>query len=153
MLIAAEQNNILFLSQTILSTHMHKTELFDELAFPGNIKQNENGDVGDDDYHLFLEDTRLLILLGQMHIGFRFHGPEFYQLCSSKPEFHLIIFKIITILRSFNGGTGGRFGEVHPSGIKFYNKIIDNVLVWGIEPFVTIHHFDHPQELEDRYGS
>ncbi|XP_022753969.1 beta-glucosidase 18-like [Durio zibethinus] len=47
----------------------------------------------------------------------------------------------------------GRFGEVNPSGIKFYNKIIDSLLLKGIEPFVTIHHFDHPQELEDRYGS
>ncbi|KAJ0014824.1 hypothetical protein Pint_21641 [Pistacia integerrima] len=49
--------------------------------------------------------------------------------------------------------TEGRFGEVNPSGIMFYNNIIDHLLLRGIEPFVTIFHFDLPQELEDRYGS
>ncbi|KAJ0045301.1 hypothetical protein Pint_04985 [Pistacia integerrima] len=44
----------------------------------------------------------------------------------------------------------GRFGEVNPSGIMFYNNIIDHLLLRGI---VTIFHFDLPQELEDRYGS
>ncbi|KAK8638287.1 hypothetical protein V6N13_136721 [Hibiscus sabdariffa] len=46
----------------------------------------------------------------------------------------------------------GRFGKVNRRGIEFYNKVIDSLLLRGIEPFVTIHHFDHPQELEDRYG-
>ncbi|KAL8264360.1 hypothetical protein R6Q59_022490 [Mikania micrantha] len=47
----------------------------------------------------------------------------------------------------------GRFGEINPAGIMFYNKIIDNLILKGIEPFVTINHNDLPQELEDRYGS
>ncbi|XP_050220023.1 beta-glucosidase 18-like isoform X2 [Mercurialis annua] len=47
----------------------------------------------------------------------------------------------------------GRFGEVNPLGIAFYNSLIDNLLLRGIEPFVTIYHLDFPQELEDRYGS
>ncbi|XP_076944370.1 beta-glucosidase 18-like isoform X2 [Bidens hawaiensis] len=47
----------------------------------------------------------------------------------------------------------GRFGEVNPLGIIFYNKIIDNLVLKGIEPFVTIHHEDFPQEFEDRYES
>nr|GMD49067.1 beta-glucosidase 18-like isoform X1 [Ipomoea batatas] len=46
----------------------------------------------------------------------------------------------------------GRFGGVNQAGIEFYNKVIDNLLSKGIKPFVTIHHHDHPQELEDRYG-
>lgn len=45
--------------------------------------------------------------------------------------FYLIVFSLQQFLRSFNGGTGGRFGEVNPSGIKFYNKIIDNLLLKG----------------------
>ncbi|XP_021754801.1 beta-glucosidase 18-like isoform X2 [Chenopodium quinoa] len=52
----------------------------------------------------------------------------------------------------FTHHPGGRFGEINPSGLMFYNNIIDNLLLKGIEPFVTIHHFDLPQELEDRYG-
>ncbi|XAR56567.1 Beta-glucosidase [Bertholletia excelsa] len=47
----------------------------------------------------------------------------------------------------------GRFGEVNPSGVAFYNKIIDLLVLRGVEPFVTIHHNDFPKELEDRYGS
>ncbi|CAA3027243.1 beta-glucosidase 18-like, partial [Olea europaea subsp. europaea] len=54
---------------------------------------------------------------------------------------------------------GGKFGGVNQAGILFYNTIIDNLLSRdnskfsaGIEPFVKIHHFDYPQELEDRYG-
>ncbi|GJV68599.1 glycoside hydrolase, catalytic domain-containing protein [Tanacetum coccineum] len=47
----------------------------------------------------------------------------------------------------------GRFGEVNPAGIMFYNNLIDNLILKGIEPFVTIHHIDLPQELEDRFGA
>ncbi|KAK1283515.1 Beta-glucosidase 18 [Acorus calamus] len=47
----------------------------------------------------------------------------------------------------------GRFGDVNPVGIEFYNKLIDALLKKGIEPFVTLSHFDVPQELEDRYGA
>ncbi|KAH7512519.1 hypothetical protein FEM48_Zijuj12G0099200 [Ziziphus jujuba var. spinosa] len=46
----------------------------------------------------------------------------------------------------------GRFGNVNPKGIEFYNKIIDNLLLRGIEPFVTIFHADMPQIPENRYG-
>ncbi|OIT33098.1 beta-glucosidase 18 [Nicotiana attenuata] len=45
----------------------------------------------------------------------------------------------------------GKLGVVNPAGIKFYNNIIDNLLLKA--PFVTIHHNDFPQELEDRYGA
>ncbi|KAG5546299.1 hypothetical protein RHGRI_018464 [Rhododendron griersonianum] len=53
----------------------------------------------------------------------------------------------------FTHTQGGRFGAVNPRGVTFYNDIIDNLLLQGIEPFVTIHHNDFPQELEERYGS
>ncbi|GMN49847.1 hypothetical protein TIFTF001_019012 [Ficus carica] len=46
----------------------------------------------------------------------------------------------------------GRFGDVNPVGVNFYNKLIDALLVKGIQPFVTLIHFDFPQELEERYG-
>ncbi|TKY54030.1 Beta-glucosidase 46 [Spatholobus suberectus] len=46
----------------------------------------------------------------------------------------------------------GRFGEVNLAGINYYNRLIDALLLKGIQPFVTLFHFDIPQELEDRYG-
>ncbi|KAK8968997.1 Beta-glucosidase 18 [Platanthera guangdongensis] len=47
----------------------------------------------------------------------------------------------------------GRFGEVNTEGISFYNKVLDAILLKGIQPFVTLSHYDIPQELEDRYGA
>ncbi|KAK3142090.1 hypothetical protein QOZ80_4BG0342090 [Eleusine coracana subsp. coracana] len=46
----------------------------------------------------------------------------------------------------------GRFGHINPDGVAFYNALIDALLQKGIEPFVTICHYDIPQELEKRYG-
>ncbi|CAL5015965.1 unnamed protein product [Urochloa decumbens] len=46
----------------------------------------------------------------------------------------------------------GRFGHVNPDGVAFYNDLIDALLQKGILPFVTISHYDIPQELETRYG-
>ncbi|MCI01144.1 beta-glucosidase 46, partial [Trifolium medium] len=46
----------------------------------------------------------------------------------------------------------GRFGKVNSAGIDYYNRLIDALLLKGIQPFVTLFHFDIPQELEDRYG-
>ncbi|KAF3675525.1 putative F-box/kelch-repeat protein-like [Capsicum annuum] len=48
---------------------------------------------------------------------------------------------------------GGKSGQINPAGIKFYNNLIDNLLLKGITPFVTIHHSDYPQEFEDRFGA
>ncbi|KAG5597662.1 hypothetical protein H5410_038894 [Solanum commersonii] len=45
----------------------------------------------------------------------------------------------------------GKLGHVNPAGIKFYNNIIDSLLLKGIIPFVTIHHYDYPQEFENRF--
>ncbi|CAI0468215.1 unnamed protein product [Linum tenue] len=47
----------------------------------------------------------------------------------------------------------GRFGEINQAGIAYYNELIDALVLKGVQPFVTLCHFDMPQELEDRYGS
>jgi beta-glucosidase len=43
-------------------------------------------------------------------------------------------------------------GEVNQAGIDFYNKVIDFCLEQGIEPWVTVYHWDLPFELEIRGG-
>lgn len=92
----------------------------------GNSESGDNGDIADDHYHRYEEDIERL----------EFLGVDAYR-------FSISWSRILP---------RGRFDEVNPNGVKFYNKIINNLLLKGIEPFVTIHHNDIPQELEDRYG-
>ncbi|KAK7401838.1 hypothetical protein VNO78_13642 [Psophocarpus tetragonolobus] len=93
---------------------------------PGKINNDENGDIADDHYHRYLEDIELMSSL----------GVNVYR-------FSISWARVLP---------RGIYGDVNPSGIKFYNKIIDNLLLRGIEPFITIHHHDFPRELEERYG-
>lgn len=93
----------------------------------GYIANGANASVADDYYHRYMEDIENLESLGVDAYRFSISWSRLLP--------------------------RGRFGEVNPLGVAFYNKIIDNILLKGIEPFVTIYHEDMPQELEDRYGS
>ena len=43
-------------------------------------------------------------------------------------------------------------GEVNEVAVKHYHDVIDECHKYGIEPVVTLYHFDLPQCLQDRYG-
>jgi len=43
-------------------------------------------------------------------------------------------------------------GKVNEKGIDFYNRMIDNCLELGIEPWAMLYHWDLPQKLDDRGG-
>lgn len=43
-------------------------------------------------------------------------------------------------------------GIVNALGVQHYNDVIDECLKNGITPIVTLHHFDIPNCLEERYG-
>jgi beta-glucosidase len=43
-------------------------------------------------------------------------------------------------------------GEVNQAGINYYNRVIDYCLKQGIEPWLTIYHWDLPQALELQGG-
>ena len=41
-------------------------------------------------------------------------------------------------------------GAINPKGIEYYNNVIDECLKYGIEPLVTMFHFDMPAALDER---
>nr|AFK44109.1 unknown [Medicago truncatula] len=92
----------------------------------GIIVDGSNGDIAVDHYHRYQEDINLL---------------EDLEVNS-----HRLSISWARILPK------GRFGEVNWAGIDFYNKLLDALMLKGIQPFVTLSHYDIPQELEDRYG-
>ncbi|KAL6652393.1 hypothetical protein ACP70R_011318 [Stipagrostis hirtigluma subsp. patula] len=94
---------------------------------PERIEDGSNADIADDHYHRYKEDVELMHSLG-----------------TNAYRFSISWARILP---------KGRFGGVNQLGIDFYNKLIDSLLAKGIQPFVTLSHYDIPQELEDRYGA
>ncbi|MHC5215839.1 glycoside hydrolase family 1 protein [Enterococcus sp. LJL128] len=43
-------------------------------------------------------------------------------------------------------------GEINPKGLQFYSDLIDECLKYGIEPVVTVFHFDLPAALDEKGG-
>ena len=92
---------------------------------PGNIDRNETGDVACDHYHRWEEDFDIL------------------------KEYNIRNYRFsIAWTRILPNGTG----DINQSGIGFYNRLIDGLLARGIEPWVTMYHWDLPQTLQDKGG-
>lgn len=92
---------------------------------PGTTFQNTNGDIAVDHYHHFKEDIALMADMGLKTYRFS-----------------------IAWTRIFPDGKG----ELNKSGLYFYESVIDECLKYGIEPMVTMYHWDLPQNLQDLYG-
>ncbi|XP_042502101.1 beta-glucosidase 18-like [Macadamia integrifolia] len=93
----------------------------------GTIKDGSNADITVDHYNRYMEDVELIHSLGV-----------------NSHRFSISWSRVLP---------RGRFGEPNQEGIGFYNSLINALLIRGIEPLVTLSHFDIPQELEDRYGA
>jgi beta-glucosidase len=94
-------------------------------ATPGKTWHGESGDPGCDHYHRHADDVRLMAKLGLRAYRFSVAWPRVQP-------------------------TGQ--GPVNPAGIAFYDRLIDELLAAGIEPWPTLYHWDLPQDLQDQGG-
>lgn len=92
---------------------------------PGNVQNGDSGDVACDHYHRWAEDLALMKDLGL----------KTYRLSTAWTR----------ILPS------GR-GAVNDKGLAFYDQVVDGLLAAGIQPSVTLNHWDLPQALQEAGG-
>jgi beta-glucosidase len=92
---------------------------------PGNVRGGDTGDIACDFYHRYRDDVKLMAELGLKAFRFSVAWPRI------QPT--------------------GR-GPANRAGIDFYRSLVDVLLKHGIEPMVTLFHWDLPQPLEDQGG-
>jgi len=92
---------------------------------PGKVLGGDTGDVACDHYHRSSDDVRLMAKIGVG--GYRFST-------------------------SWSRVQPGGAGPVNQRGLDFYKRLIDDLRAQNIEPFLTLNHWDLPQELEDAGG-
>jgi beta-glucosidase len=92
---------------------------------PGKIEDHTNADRANDHYHRYKEDVGLIKDLGAKAYRFSVAWPRVFP----------------------NGD-----GAPNPKGLDFYNRLVDELLARGIEPYATLYHWDLPQSLQDRVG-
>jgi beta-glucosidase len=92
---------------------------------PGKIEDGTTGDRANEHYHRYKEDIGLIRDLGARAYRFSIAWPRV------QPE-----------------GTGAP----NMKGLDFYDRLVDELLKNGIEPYATLYHWDLPQALEDRFG-
>ena len=99
--------------------------IWDVFSEKGRIKNKENGQIATDFYHRYKEDIAL----------------------AKSMNFRVFRFSI-SWSRIFPQGTG----EVNQKGVNFYHTVIDECLSQGLQPWVTLYHWDLPQALQDQGG-
>jgi beta-glucosidase len=92
---------------------------------PGRTHDGDTGDVACDHYHRFRDDIALMRTLGLK--AYRFS---------------------VAWARVLPAGRG----RVNTAGLDFYERLVDTLLEHGIEPMVTLYHWDLPAALDDRGG-
>ena len=94
-------------------------------TWPGKIWEGNSGNVSCDHYHRYQEDAGLMAQIGL----------KAYRLSICWP-------------RVLPEGVG----TVNQKGLEFYDRLIDVLLEHGVQPWVTLFHWDYPYALFRRGG-
>ena len=92
---------------------------------PGAIADASNGDIACDHYHRWASDLDIVQNL----------GVDAYRFSVSWP-------------RVQPAGSGAW----NSAGLGFYDRLVDGMLARGLAPYLTLHHWDLPQALQDQGG-
>ncbi|MGA2766036.1 MAG: family 1 glycosylhydrolase [Spirochaetia bacterium] len=91
---------------------------------PGRIRDGTNGDTACDHYRLYSTDVGSMKELGLNAYRFSVSWPRIF------PEPH----------------------RLNPKSLDFYSRLVDCLLAMGIEPWVTVFHWDAPSWLQGMGG-
>ncbi len=92
---------------------------------PGRVLGGDTGDTACDHYHRYIDDLDLMAQL----------GIELYRFSIAWPRVQ----------------PAGR-GRPNRAGVDFYRRLVEGLRERGIEPMVTLYHWDLPQVLQDAGG-
>jgi beta-glucosidase len=90
-------------------------------AEPGRVFRNHTGTIACDHYHRLSEDVAIMKRIGLQ--AYRFS---------------------VSWSRVMPTGRGA----VNGAGLAFYDRLVDELLAAGIEPWLTLFHWDYPQALQ-----
>ncbi len=85
---------------------------------PGAVANGDNGDVACDHYHRYRDDVALMAELGMSTYRFSVSWP-----------------------RVMDGD------RINPAGMDFYSRLVDELLEKGVDPWLTLYHWDLPASL------
>lgn len=89
------------------------------------IVNNDTGDIACDHYHLFKSDVRHMKELGIRSYRFSIAWSRIFPDAS---------------------------GNVNKKGLRFYEELVGELIANGIEPIITLYHWDLPQWIQEEGG-
>lgn len=90
-----------------------------------NVKNRDTGDVACDCYHRYKEDVAMM----------KQHNVQVYRFS-------------ISWARVIPDGDGA----VNEKGLQFYDDLVEELIINGIEPWITLYHWDLPSALQSKGG-
>lgn len=101
-------------------------------SVPGNVLNGDTGEVACDHYHRYKEDVAIMKSMGLTAYRFSVAWPRIVP--GASPS-----------------GTANDI-KINEAGLDFYSNLVDELNNAGIEPCLTLYHWDLPQAMQDIGG-